>query len=372
MPGTLSTIQQEVTVTFSLRKTLLATATVAGVVGLLAGCGSAPSTTKTTKASSYLPCAVSDVSGFNDHSFNQLTLAGVKQAATKLGVTPKSVESTSSNDYAANIANLISQKCNLIVVPGFTLQDAMEAAAKKNPKIDFVYIDGNGPKETNVKDIVYETDEAAFLGGYAAAAYSKTGVVGTWGGLAIPSVTIYMDGIADGVAYYNQQKGKHVKLLGWDEATQKGSFVGGFTDQNKAKNLSAGMLNQKADVIIPVAGNLYQGAAAAIASAGADAVIEGVDADVYYTDPKYRSVLLMSILKGLQQTTYTATLQAGQGGTFDNSLYVGTLKNNGVGVSPFHDFASKVPSTLAGELKTIQSGIIAGTIKVASPSGFNK
>ena len=77
---------------------------------------------------------------------------------------------------------------------------------------------------------MFETDEAAFLGGYTAASYSKTGVVATWGGAQYPSVTIYMDGIADGIAYYNSRRSKNVKLLGWDEKTQKGTFVGDFTE----------------------------------------------------------------------------------------------------------------------------------------------
>ena len=55
-----------------------------------------------------------------------------------------------------------------------------------------------------------------------------------------------MDGIADGVKYYNQKNKKNVKLLGWDVASQNGSFVGGFTDQNKAKQLTQGFLDWRA------------------------------------------------------------------------------------------------------------------------------
>ena len=41
-------------------------------------------------------------------------------------------------------------------------------------------------------------------------------------------------------------------------------------------------------------------------------------------------------------------------------------KNGGVGLAPFHDFASKVDSGLAGEIKDIQAKIISGDIKVTS------
>jgi basic membrane protein A len=219
---------------------------------------------------------------------------------------------------------------------------------------------------------VFETDEAAFLGGYIAASYSKTGVVGTWGGAQYPSVTIYMDGIADGIAYYNQQKSKNVQLVGWNEATQKGTFIGDFSNQTLAKSDTQAQLDQKADVIIPVAGSLYQGAAAAIKSSGSDAVLEGVDADIFQTDPSYGSLMLVSILKNLAAPTEAAIVASSKSKSFDNTQYVGNLKNNGVGISSFHNFSSKVDSGLAAEVAKIKAGIIDGSIKVASPSSFNK
>ncbi len=349
-----------------------------GVLALLTACGQAPSTSSssgaaTKAASKYLPCIVSDQGGFDDHSFNQLGLEGVQQAAATIGSSYKKVQSATANDYASNIDNLISQKCNIIVASGFNLVAAVKAAAAKSTSTDFAMIDDNSIKAPNVKPVVFETDEAAFLGGYAAAAYSKTGTVATWGGLAIPPVTIYMDGIADGVAYYNQQKHKNVKLLGWDEKTQKGTFVGNFTDQNKAKTDTTNFLNSGADVIIPVAGSLYQGAGAAIKSSGKPAVLEGVDADLYNTDTAgYKSLMLVSILKNIKTAANAVVVQAASGKTFDNSEYVGTLKNDGVGLSPFHEYESKVPSTLAAELDAIKKGISDGSIPVSSPSSFNK
>ena len=356
----------------SRKHLILAGVAAAGIAVVLAGCGTAPSSTATTAKSSYLPCVIGDTGGFTDHSFNQLSLDGVVAAADKIGSSYKKYQSKSADDYATGISSLISEKCDLIVAPGFNFIASVKAAAAANPKIDFAMIDDNSITAPNVKDIVFETDEAAFLGGYAAAAYSKTGVVATWGGAEYPSVTIYMDGIADGVKYYNQQKGKNVQLLGWDESTQKGTFIGNFTDQNAAKSVTQNFLDQKADVVIPVAGSLYQGAAAAITGSGSSAVLEGVDADIYQTDAKYKSLMLVSILKKVDVASTDAVEAAASSKTFDNTTYIGTLKNGGVGLSSFHDYASKVPSSLADELKTIQAGIISGSIKVDSPSSFNK
>ncbi|HEY5320884.1 MAG TPA: BMP family ABC transporter substrate-binding protein [Galbitalea sp.] len=354
------------------RKILVTGIAALGAIALLAGCSTPPKASGTTAKSKYLPCVVGDTGGFADHSFNQLALNGVIKAATKIGSSYKKVQSTSADDYAPAIASLVAAKCNIIAAPGFNFPASVKASATKNPKTNFAMIDDNSINLPNVKDIVFETDEAAFLGGYAAASYSKTGVVATWGGALYPSVSIYMDGIADGVKYYNQQKNKNVQLLGWDVATQKGTFIGNFTDQGQAKTVTQNFLDQKADVIIPVAGSLYQGAAAAITGSGSSAVLEGVDADIYQTDPKYKALFLVSILKAVDSATTAVVEQAAASKTFDNTQYVGTLKNDGVGLSSFHDFASKVSPSLAGELTKIKAGIIDGSIAVASPSSFKK
>ena len=73
---------------------------------------------------------------------------------------------------------------------------------------------------------MFNTAEAAYLGGYLAAGMSKTGTVGTFGGIQIPTVTVFMDGFADGVDKYNADNGTDVKLLGWDKAKQDGLFAG--------------------------------------------------------------------------------------------------------------------------------------------------
>ena len=73
--------------------------------------------------------------------------------------------------------------------------------------------------------------------------------------------------------HFNEVKGKDVKVIGWDVDSQQGSFVDDFTNVSRAKEISTGFLSQGADVILPVGGPLYQGAAEAIREGGQDAVI---------------------------------------------------------------------------------------------------
>src|SRR5690606_27754122 len=127
------------------------------------------------------------------------------------------------------------------------------------------------------------TAQAAYLGGYASAAWSdQSGVnkVGTFGGMQIPSVAVFMDGFQLGVEKFNEDKSGAVEVYGWDIETQEGSFTGGFDANDTAKQTAQGVLDQGVDVILPVGGPVYQSAAAAIADSGKDTLLVGVDSDL--------------------------------------------------------------------------------------------
>ena len=217
---------------------------------------------------------------------------------------------------------------------------------------------------------MFDTVQAAYLGGYAAAAWSaQSGAnkVGTVGGIPIPPVTIFMDGFVDGVAKYNEDKGAAVETVGWDVAAQQGSMTGGFDANDTAKQAMQGVLDQGADVLLPVGGPIYQSARDAIADSGADTVILGVDSDLAVVDPTVADIVLVSIMKRIDQAVYEATMAAATG-DFDVAPYVGTLENEGVGLSGFGAFESQLPEGLVEELAALQEQIISGELEVTSPS----
>ena len=132
-----------------------------------------------------------------------------------------------------------------------------------------------------------------------------------------------------------------------------------------ATNAARQLLDQGADVLLPVGGLIYEGALTAIQDSGDDAVMLGVDADVFETDPRTQDVIFTSILKGMDVSTYEAIMAAGND-EFDPEAYIGTLENDGVGIAPFHNFEGEISDTLPGELEEIEAGIIDGSITVES------
>ncbi|UWF76911.1 MULTISPECIES: BMP family lipoprotein [Microbacterium] len=358
----------------SSTKKLLGATIAAGVILSLTGCGQAPTESGGDgggeAAPDFLPCIVSDEGGFDDKSFNQLSFEGASKAAEELGVELKDVQSNAETEYGPNITNLVDEGCDAIVSVGFALSAATVEAASANPDVDFILVDDaadndfDGEKDAeNVKPLLYDTAQAAFLAGYLSAGYSKTGKVGTFGGREFPTVTIFMDGFKQGVDHYNKEKGANVQVVGWDGTT--GSFTGGFEANQDAKQVAVNILDQGVDVILPVGGPIYQSAQQAIKESGKDIALIGADADLFVTDPSTEDIVLTSVLKAMDLSTYQAVLSSGKD-EFDPEAYIGTLENEGVGIAPLHNFEDKVDPALMEEVEALKQAIIDGEVTVTS------
>ncbi len=324
-------------------------------------------------SSSFLACEVTDTGGINDRSFNASAYQGLKDAASAVpGLKYTYLQSNSTSDYTPNINTLIGRHCGIIITVGFDMGNATKAAAKAHPSQKFAIVDFNYvPSPKNISGLTYETNQDAFLGGYLAAAMSKSGKVGTFGGQDIPPVTIYMDGFVAGVRYFDKINNAHVTTLGWtpkagrakNSLAGNGLFTNDFTNQALGKTDASSLMAQGADVIFPVAGAVGLGAAAAVKQAGGSNYMEWVDTDGCVSAPQYCSIFLTSVTKGIA-TSVAGAVEAAANGTFKGGTYVGNLKNNGVALSGYHQFSSKVPSAVTTELAKIKTGIEAGTISV--------
>lgn len=350
----------------TLKKTLKLVAVFAAAA--LAFGGAPAANAAATKA-----CLALDTGGVDDKSFNASAWAGAQAAAkANTSVTVKYLAATSDADYAPNIKKLVDEKCNIIVGVGFLINGAIVAAAKANPTVNFAIVDQDGEdhgadgsvypgtKFKNLKPLQFNTNESAFQAGYLAAGVSKTGKVATYGGLNIPPVTIFMDGFAKGVAHYNKVKGKSVTVLGWDTAKKDGTFVGGFSDSAKALQISKNFEQQGADVIFPVAGGLG-GATAGNSITSKKSVVIWVDTDGFVAAPQYKSVLLTSVVKGVDTSVKGAILDQATG-KFTADGYFGNLKNAGTYLAPYHDLIRKVPGALRSEVTKLGNDIRSGKV----------
>jgi basic membrane protein A and related proteins len=365
-------------------KTVAALSVVAMAVAT--GCGSSStsstpsskSTSSSPAATGFTACMVTDTGGLDDKSFNQSSWEGFQAAnQTDSSIQIKNLPSTSTADYAKNISTFLGEHCGIIITVGFLMATATEAAAKANPSQKFAIVDCSylsgclpKPKLNNIDQLTYNTVQDGFLGGYLAAGITKTGKVATYGGEQFGTVTIYEDGFADGVAYYNKVHHTSVQLLGWNEKTQKGEFAGSFTNLGAGSQIANTFISEGADVIFPVAGGVGLGSAKAVQTAdqsGKHISMMWVDTDGCVSAAAYCQYFVTSVEKGITTSVENAILSAVHG-TFKGGTYIGTLANGGAVLAPFHDWASKIPSKLVSELNALKAQIESGKIVPATKS----
>jgi basic membrane protein A and related proteins len=311
-------------------------------------------------------CMVTDQGGVDDRSFNETAHNGLVTAGEEFGIDTNVLESSAETDFEPNIQAFVDQDCDIIVTVGFLLGEATEAAAQANPDQLFAIVDYAYDAEyDNLRELVFATEEAAFLAGYVAAAVTETGIVGTYGGINIPPVTVFMDGLLAGVSYYNDEHGTDVQVLGWDGSD--GLFTGNFVSQDDGRNVTDELLQAGADIVMPVAGPVGLGTAAALEDFGSGLMI-WVDTDGYISASQFSHLMLTSVMKNMDVAVHD-TVASVVDGTFEGGLYVGTLANDGVGLAPFHDFEDMVPQAVKDRLPELRDGIIAGEISV-SPADY--
>jgi basic membrane protein A and related proteins len=341
---------------------------VGGLALSAAACGDAPEESGDSgTAQKYTACMVTDVGGIDDRSFNTSAWKGVQAAASEdSNIEPKYVASNAEADYEPNLTAYVNQKCNFILAVGGLMGEATQKVAAANSSQQFGIVDAK-LEATNAFPMQFDTAQAAFLAGYLAAGYTKSGKVGTYGGLKIGPVTIFMDGFADGVAHYNQIKGKNVQVLGWNKQAQNGSFTNDFVKQDEGKKVSDTLVAQGADIVMPVAGGAGLGTAAAAQAAGGKYSVIWVDVDGCESAQQYCSTFLTTVVKNIPDAVKDAVSKGAKGEALPSSPgFLGTLANNGVSLAPYHEFDSKIPAELKAEVDKLKQDIISGTVKVTS------
>ena len=318
----------------------------------------------------FLACQVSDTGGIDDRSFNQNAWEGMQRAEAELGVQVQFLESSTEEDYDRNIQQFIDEGCDLIVTVGFLLGDATAEFAEANPDQRFAIVDfAYDPAMPNVEGLVFDTMPAAMLAGYASASWSRTGVMGTFGGINIGApVTDFMDGFIAGVNYWNEQNDDDVRVLGGRDPNDpaSGTFTGNFESTDDAKNVTLGMLQEGADVILPVGGPIGLGTFAAIEEQGAEAVGLGVDVDWYESAPEFSSLVLTSILKRIDNAVFGA-IERAVNDEEPQPVFVSTLENEGVGIAPFHDYEGDISQEVLDGIEALRQALVDGEV---TPSDY--
>ena len=180
----------------------LAAVVMAAIAALAAsGSSDAASTQKT-----YRVGLVSDVGRFNDRSFNQSALEGLKRAQKTLGVKGRPVESRQTSDYVPNLASLARQKYDVTISVGFLLAGATNDVSNRFKSSKFAIIDYSVKADPfkgnkNVQGLTFATNENSYMIGCLSALMANrrgTKHISAVGGIKLPTVDIFIAGYQAG------------------------------------------------------------------------------------------------------------------------------------------------------------------------------
>ncbi len=329
---------------------------------------------------------VTDVGTLEDKSFNEASWVGTQAGAKALGGTASNIVTKATTDYAANIKTFVDQGYGVIVTVGFAMGDATTVAAKQYPKVKFIGVDqgvcidetGKGdptfackgdPKTLlpNYQGLVFKEEQVGYLAGVLAAGVSKTGVIGTVGGInTIPPVVRYINGYRNGAASVNDKIDVKVAYVSTDISKA-------FNDPGTGKSIAKQMIGLKADVIFQVAG--LSGAGAIEEACATPGVIGiGVDVDQSKSLPQSAKCILSSAEKKLVDAVTAAigkvAAKTDVGGT---SVWDASTTPVGVGLSPYgSDYKDLVTPEIQAKIDAALAGMKAGTVDPCKPTPCDK
>jgi basic membrane protein A len=329
---------------------------------------------------------VTDIGGRGDHSFNDGALRGLETWAAgarhtesgyealsaaevestvgeelkRLAIKPLQIEPIVKNPAAAtefepSFQSLVSEGATVSIGVGFLLENAVEAAAKKNPKARFVLIDSpildeKGATYTlsNVRTVAFRDQEGGYLMGALAGLIAKGKGVGFVGGMDAPVIRRIEAGFRAGLATTNPEAAKGVQV----------AFTGSFDKPEEGKRAALALLEKGAGVLFHAAGGDGSGVIAAAAEKGALAL--GCDSDQNHLAP---NTVVSSMLKRVDVAVYLAARHVASGVKESGHLELG-IKDGGIGFAPLRGDGLADREALTRKLAEIEKGIADGTIVV--------
>lgn len=292
---------------------------------------------------------VLDKGGKDDKSFNSAAYVGAKKAEKELKIDLKFVEATDLNALENFHRSFAKKGFDLVIGIGFAQQEAVKKVAAQFPKTKFAVIDGE-VTAPNVRSLLFQEHEGAFVVGAIAALKSKTGKVGFIGGMDIPLIRRFALGYKAGVQFINPKTGVIENYIG--------STGEAWNNPAKAKELALSQISSGADVLFVAAGASGAGAFDAVEEKKKFGI--GVDSNQNWMKPGF---ILTSMMKRVDVAVYDTIAQT-QSGKFSAGVTRFGLKDEGVDYSIDQDNEKILDPAIRKRADEIKAQIISGKIKV--------
>lgn len=355
-------------------KKKIAIVATAGVSALMLGaCGHRGNNTNNAKKDKLSVALITGGFGVSDNSFGEMSWNGIKKYGKEYGLKKgiggyNYFQGSSASDYETEAEQAAQANYQTIIAAGFEFAPAIQKAAQKYPKKNFVLIDSQA-KGKNVTSVMFKSQEASFLAGVAATKTSKTGRLGWIGGAKSEILDEFEAGFVQGAKWEAKKLNKKV--------TVDREYVGSFTDVAKEKSIAKAMYAKNIDVISQASGGASQGLfseAKNINSEKTSAQLKkkkvwamGVDSDQHALgnfktkDGKKDNSVLSSIMTRVDNVAYMMAKRSAQG-KFPGGQYLKYgLKENAVSLT-----RDQISSSVWKDVQEAKKQILNGKIKVAA------
>lgn len=292
---------------------------------------------------------VLDRGGKDDKSFNTSAYEGASEAKKKLGVFVKYVEAADDNAYESQLRAFAQRDFDLIIGIGFAQKEAIKKVAGQFPQKHFAIVDAQ-VEAPNVRCLMFEEHEGAYLVGAIAAMTSKTGTIGFVGGMDIPLIRRFAMGYEAGAKKINPQ----IKVT----ANYVGVTSEAWNNPPKGKELAMAQYDGGADIIFAAAGASGLGVFDAAEERKKFAI--GVDANQDWMKP---GLILTSMLKRVDEAVYS-TIEEANAGKFAGGVKRFGLVNKGIDYSIDQHNDKILTAEVRKRANDLKAEIIAGNITV--------
>jgi len=288
--------------------------------------------------------------GLGDKSFNDSAYEGIERAKEELGIEYDYVEPEAIAEYETYLTQFAaSGEYSLIISIGFDHADSVDLVSSRFPDQYFAIVDSIVEKD-NVASYVFDEIQRGFLPGVAAAMMtSRTDdprinsekIIGVVGGMNIPLINKNIKGFAAGAKFVDPE----IEVVH--------SYVGGWADPGKGKELAYSMVEQGADVIWGAAGR--SGLGVINASIDKNVYSVGSNSDQSYLAPKN---VLTNGMKYVNNTVFMAVKDIVED-KFEPGTYVLGFDSDAVGITK-----TLLSDDVYKEIMDIKEKVVAGEIDI--------
>lgn len=246
---------------------------------------------------------ITDIGTVEDGSFNQGAWEGIKRYGDEKGIKVKyyEPENTDKDSYLKEVKKGVKNGAQLIICPGYLLEETVYEAAKDYPSVDFILLDGEPHNADysdmtiaeNVMPILFAEEQAGFLAGYSAVRDGYTGL-GFMGGIPEDPVIRFGYGFVQGADYAAIEMGVSVHI--------RYTYTNTFYESNAVEKMAETWYGDDTEVIFACGGAM--GRSVMRAAENSNGKVIGVDVD----QRNESETVITSAVKSLSTAVYQSIL----------------------------------------------------------------